>query len=116
MKKTILPLETGTGSVMLRGDIAIARGALEAGVAFVTSYPGAPISGILQAIEGSPRKLGIVAHWSTNEKVALEEAFGASLSGQRAMTIMKNVGLNVALDALITITWAGCRGGLVLVV
>lgn len=101
---------------MLRGDVAVARGALESGAALVTSYPGAPISGILEAITQLPEELGVVAHWSTNEKVALEEAFGASLAGQRAMAIVKNVGLNVAMDALITMTYAGCRGGLVFVV
>jgi indolepyruvate ferredoxin oxidoreductase alpha subunit len=57
-----------------------------------------------------------VARWATNEKVALEEAYGASLAGKRAMAVVKNVGLNVALDALVTITYAGCNGGLVLVV
>lgn len=106
--------EKAPGQMVLKGDAAIARGAAEAGVALATSYPGAPISGIVPAlIESGP---GIVTRWATNEKVALEEAYGASLAGKRAMAVVKNVGLNVAMDALVTITYAGCNGGLVLVV
>jgi len=101
-----------TGQVVLKGDEAIARGAVESGAALATSYPGAPVSGIVQALIQSD----IATRWATNEKVALEEAYGASLAGKRAITVVKNVGLNVAMDALVTITYAGCNGGLVLVV
>ncbi|MDP2949225.1 MAG: hypothetical protein Q8P22_06780 [Chloroflexota bacterium] len=100
----------------LAGDVAIARGALEAGAALVTSYPGAPISRILETLAQLPENQGAAPHWATNEKVALEEAWGASLAGRRAMAVVKNVGPTVALDALMTMAYAGCRGGLVLVV
>ena len=82
----------------------------------VTSYPGAPISGIVTALNDVPEEMGVTASWSTNEKVALEEAFGVSLAGRRALTAVKNVGLNAAMDALMLLAYTGCRGGLVLVV
>ncbi len=101
--------------VFLLGNLAIARGALEAGVRVAAAYPGTPSSEILEAIAGVAGKLGIHAEWSTNEKVALEVAIGASYAGARAMAAMKHVGVNVALDALTTLAYTGVNAGLVLV-
>jgi len=99
--------------VLLLGDYAIGRGAIEAGISIATSYPGTPATEILTYIakhfEGD-------AEWSVNEKVALETAIGASYAGKRAICSMKHVGLNVASDALMTIAYLGIKGGLVLAV
>ncbi len=101
--------------VFLLGNLAIARGALEAGVRVAAAYPGTPSSEILEAIASAAPELGIHAEWSTNEKVALEVAIGASYAGVRAMAMMKHVGVNVALDALATLAYTGVNAGLVLV-
>jgi indolepyruvate ferredoxin oxidoreductase alpha subunit len=101
--------------VFLLGNLAIARGALEAGVRVAAAYPGTPSSEILDAIAGVAPRLGIHAEWSTNEKVALEVAIGASYAGARALAAMKHVGVNVALDALATLAYTGVNGALVLV-
>ncbi len=98
--------------VLLSGDEAIARGAFEAGVLVATSYPGTPATEILEALVQYPE---IEAEWSPNEKVALEVALGASLAGARALVSMKHVGLNVASDPLVTASYVGVRGGLVVV-
>lgn len=97
---------------VMSGDEAIARGAWEAGVRVASAYPGTPSTEILEALT----KYGeIDAQWSPNEKVALEFGFGASLGGARTMVSMKHVGVNVAMDPLMTIAYAGVNGGLVLV-
>ncbi len=101
--------------VLLLGNEAIARGAVEAGVQVATSYPGTPSSEILEAIAAVSAKLGIHAEWSTNEKVAFEVAIGAAISGVRAISSMKHVGVNVAADPLFSVNQTGVIGGLVLV-
>jgi indolepyruvate ferredoxin oxidoreductase alpha subunit len=101
--------------VLLLGNEAIARGAVEAGVQVATSYPGTPSSEILEAIASVSRKLGIYAEWSTNEKVAFEVAIGAAISGVRAISSMKHVGVNWAADPLFSVNQTGVIGGLVLV-
>ncbi len=102
--------------VLLQGNQAIARGALEAGVAFAAAYPGNPSSEILENLAESAQGAGIYAEWSVNEKVALESAAAASLSGLRAMASMKQNGVNVAQDFICNITISGSGpGGLVLV-
>lgn len=98
--------------ILMSGNEAIARGAYEAGVAVGTAYPGTPSTEILEQLSRYP---GVRAHWSPNEKVALEVATGASLAGARALVSMKHVGVNVAADALITLSYTGVGGGLVLV-
>ncbi len=98
--------------VMMSGDEAIARGAWEAGCRVGAAYPGTPSTEIMQALSEYPE---VDAQWSTNEKVALEYVFGASLGGARALAAMKHVGVNVAMDPLMTIAYAGVNGGLVLV-
>ena len=99
----------------LMGNEAIARGAWEAGVKVAAAYPGTPSTEILESLAEYPAE-DLYAEWSTNEKVALDVAIGAALSGVRAMTSMKHVGLNVAADSLMSQTYIGSHGGLVLVV
>lgn len=111
----ILLEESPGGRHLLLGNEAVARGAIEAGVHVVTTYPGTPASEIGDSIAQIANDAGIYMEYSTNEKVALEVAAGASLAGARALTAMKMVGLNVASDALITLAYAGVKGGFVVV-
>ncbi|MDH7572593.1 MAG: indolepyruvate ferredoxin oxidoreductase subunit alpha [Clostridia bacterium] len=101
---------------LLTGNEAVARGALEAGVHYATSYPGSPTAEILECIAAGAEKFGLYAEWSVNEKVAMEGAAAASFAGLRSITIMKCDGLNVAFDFLTSFSMAGCRGGMVIVV
>ncbi len=105
--------------VFLLGNEAIARGAIEAGVDVVATYPGTPSSEIADtlALACSPLRgrMDYYMEYSTNEKVAFEVAVGASLAGKRGMAIMKHVGVNVAADALVSFAQVGARGGMVLV-
>lgn len=94
------------------GNEAIARGAYEAGVKVSAAYPGTPSTEISENIVKYDE---IYAEWSPNEKVAMEVAIGASISGVRAMASMKHVGVNVASDPLYTASYTGVGGGLVLV-
>jgi indolepyruvate ferredoxin oxidoreductase alpha subunit len=96
------------------GNEAIARGAIEAGVQVVAAYPGTPSSEITETLVNNAKNLDIYAEWSINEKVALEVAMAAAISGLRALAIMKHVGVNVAHDALTSASYMGL-GGLVLV-
>ena len=97
---------------IMLGNEAIARGAFEAGVKVSAAYPGTPSTEISENIVKYPE---IYAEWSPNEKVAMEVAIGASISGVRAMASMKHVGVNVASDPLYTVSYCGVNGGLVLV-
>lgn len=97
---------------IMLGNEAIARGAYEAGVKVSAAYPGTPSTEISENIVKYPE---IYAEWSPNEKVAMEVAIGASISGVRTLVSMKHVGVNVASDPLYTISYAGVNGGLVLV-
>jgi indolepyruvate ferredoxin oxidoreductase alpha subunit len=104
---------------LLMGNEAIALGAIRAGVSVVTGYPGTPSTEILETVvkeRDSGGADGIYAEWSVNEKTALEVAAGAAISGRRALVTMKQVGLNVASDPLMSLNYLGVRGGLVLVV
>jgi indolepyruvate ferredoxin oxidoreductase alpha subunit len=101
---------------LLLGNEAIARGALEAGMAFATCYPGTPSSEIPeQFFEISQEVHDLYFEYSTNEKVAMEVGAGAAVSGLRTMVTMKHVGLNVAADPLMTIAYTGVKGGMVVV-
>ncbi len=102
--------------VLLMGNEAIARGALEAGVHYCAAYPGSPSSEILAALCRAAPRMGIYTEWSVNEKLALEGACGASFTGLRAMASMKQNGVNVAADVLTAMSLTGSPGGLVLVV
>jgi indolepyruvate ferredoxin oxidoreductase alpha subunit len=99
----------------LLGNEAIARGAMEGGVQIAAAYPGTPSTEILETLAQASKRLGIYVEWSTNEKVALEVALGASICGIRAMASMKHVGVNVAHDSLVTAGYTGVKGGLVVV-
>lgn len=89
---------------ILLGNEAIARGAYEAGVKVVSSYPGTPSTEITEAIASYER---IYCEWACNEKVGAEVAIGASIRGARALTCMKHVGVNVAADPLFTASYIG---------
>jgi indolepyruvate ferredoxin oxidoreductase alpha subunit len=97
----------------LSGNEATARGAWEAGVEIAAAYPGTPSTEIVETLATLP---GVYAEWSTNEKVALEVALGASMTGRRALTAMKHVGVNVAADSLMTMGLVGVKAGVVIAV
>lgn len=103
---------------ILLGDEAVARGAIDAGLSAAYAYPGTPSTEIFESIHSQIKAhhLPIRGFWSTNEKVALEEAVGVSYCGKRAMVSMKHVGLNVAADPFMNVAVAGAWGGLVLAV
>jgi len=96
------------------GNEAIARGAIEAGVQVAAAYPGTPSSEILETLASVAKELDMYVEWSTNEKVAFEVALAASICGVRALASMKHVGVNVAHDPLMTASYIGAKGGLVL--
>lgn len=98
---------------LMLGNEAIARGAYEAGVRVVSSYPGTPSTEITEFMAKYDE---IYCEWAPNEKVAVETASGASLAGGRAVSAMKHVGLNVAADPLFTMSYIGVNAGLVLCV
>ncbi|VEN74382.1 Indolepyruvate oxidoreductase subunit IorA [Candidatus Desulfarcum epimagneticum] len=100
--------------IMLLGNEAIARGAVEAGVAFGATYPGTPSSELSLNLFQFSHESDLYFEYSANEKVALEVAAGAANSGLRTMCIMKHVGLNVAADPLMTLAYVGVTGGLVI--
>jgi len=106
---------SGGINVLLQGNEAIARGALEGGVVFCAAYPGNPSSEILETLAEASQKLPIYVEWSVNEKVALEAATAASFAHCRAMVSMKQNGVNVISDFLTNLTLSGTKGGLVLV-
>lgn len=101
--------------LLLLGNEAIARGALEAGVQVVTTYPGTPASEIADTLSEVAKEAELYMEYSTNEKVALEVASAASFCGLRSLVSMKHVGLNVASDTLMTLAYMGVKGGLVIV-
>lgn len=101
---------------LLLGNEAIARGAVEGGVAAVSAYPGTPSTEIGDTLRADADEFEYYMEYSINEKTALETAISASQSGLRSMTIMKHVGLNVAADSLMTFVRSGVRGGSVIVV
>ncbi len=99
---------------LMSGNEGIARGAYEYGVRLASAYPGTPSTEILECIGQKYRQ--IIAGWAPNEKVAVEVAAGAAYGGSRAIAVMKHVGLNVAADPFMTLSYTGVNGGLVLVV
>ena len=97
----------------LSANEAVAHAAAQAGCAVASAYPGTPSTEILENV--AKFKQTIRCEWAVNEKVAVETAVGASMAGARALTAMKHVGLNVAMDPLMTFTFVGPLGGFVLV-
>ena len=108
-------LNTPGKSHLLIGNEAIARGALESGLDFSAAYPGNPSSEIMETLASVAREMGFYAEWSVNEKVALESAVAASFTGLKAITSMKQNGVNVVSDFMTNLTLTGIRGGVVLV-
>ncbi|MBT3233796.1 MAG: indolepyruvate ferredoxin oxidoreductase subunit alpha [Calditrichaeota bacterium] len=98
--------------MLLSGNEAIALGAREAGIYFGVGYPGTPSTEILETFARIP---GIKAQWSPNEKVAFEVGIGAALAGSRTLVTMKHVGVNVAMDPLMTFAYTGTVGGFVFI-
>ena len=98
---------------LLSGNEALAYGAYEAGVEVACAYPGTPSSEILETMALFD---GIDTQWSVNEKVAFEVALGAAIGGVRSLFACKHVGLNVAMDPLMTSAYTGIKGGFVVVV
>jgi len=100
---------------ILTGDQAIAQGAVESDVRVVTGYPGSPgtkvLMGILELYKNDPERH---VEWSANEKVAFEIALGASIGGDRAMVCLKSVGMNIAIDPIMTANLTGVNAGLVI--
>ena len=99
----------------LLGNLAIVRGAVEAGVQFYSCYPGTPSSEIGDTISRLASEAGILFEYSVNEKIAVEIAFAASLAGARSMCGMKHLGLNYALDPAANLPYIGVEGGMVIV-
>ena len=99
----------------ITGSEALALGALEAGVQYVSGYPGSPATATVEALM-SLSGPGVRVEWSTNEKSAFDAAFGASLAGIRTLVCIKSVGLNVALDSLMVSNLAAGDGGFVVLV
>ena len=99
--------------VVLSGNEAVARGAWQHGVTFAAAYPGTPSTEILETILAEYS--AIRGQWAVNEKVAFDEALGASIGGARVLVAMKHVGLNVAADSLMTAAYTGVGGGFVVV-
>ena len=101
------------GKTLLLGNDAVARGLFEAGCSFVSSYPGTPSTEITETVA---KYKEVYAEWAPNEKVAMESAFGAALSGKRSFCGMKHVGMNVAADPLFTISYTGVNAGMIIAV
>ena len=107
--------DTPGKEMLLLGNEAIARGALEAGVSFATCYPGTPSSEIPENFFKISQETDLYFEYSTNEKVAMEVGAGAAVSGLRTMVTLKHVGLNVAADPLMTLAYTGIKGGMVII-
>jgi indolepyruvate ferredoxin oxidoreductase alpha subunit len=112
---SVIDLKEPGKELLMMGNEAIARGALEAGVRVAAAYPGTPSTDIIENLADVASKMGLYVEWSVNEKVALEVASAASFSGLRAICAMKQNGMNVASDYLMTLNLVGVKTGLVLV-
>ena len=106
-------MDKNCGKQLMLGNKAVARGLYEAGVCFISSYPGTPST---EVTEEAAKYDEIYCEWAPNEKVAMESAFGASLAGRRSFCAQKHVGLNVAADPLYTMSYTGVNAGMVIVV
>ena len=107
----IIVFELSSLKRVILGNEAIALASLSAGVGIATGYPGTPSTEIIETLS----KYKIYVEWSVNEKVAFETAYGAAISGAYALTAMKHVGLNVASDPLMSSSYTGVEGALVIV-
>jgi len=100
--------------MLMLGNEAIARGAIEAGAAFTASYPGTPSSEISLNFFQMSKESDLYFEYSINEKVSVEVTAAAANCGVRSMCVMKHVGMNVAADALLTLAYIGVKGGMVI--
>ncbi|PWB87379.1 indolepyruvate ferredoxin oxidoreductase subunit alpha [Methanobrevibacter thaueri] len=98
----------------LLGNEAAVRGVIEAGVSIAATYPGTPSSEIGNILSVLAKDANIYFEFSTNEKVAMEVAATAAVSGLRSFTFMKHVGMNVAADSFMTTAYSGVNGGMVI--
>jgi indolepyruvate ferredoxin oxidoreductase alpha subunit len=114
-KHDVVIVDSPEKRILLLGNEAIARGAIEAGLQVAAVYPGTPASEIGDTLAAISKEMGVYFEYSVNEKVALEVAAGGAFIGLRSMTAMKHVGLNVASDSFMALAYSGVRGGLVLV-
>lgn len=96
------------------GAFAVAQGAIESGVSLVTGYPGAPATAVFNAILNQTSAEQVRLEWTSNEKSAIEIAYGASIVGTRSLLCIKSVGVNIALDPLMSLVLSGCNAGLVI--
>ncbi len=102
---------------LMMGNHALVRAMIESGVMVASAYPGSPTPEIAAAIEIIPEEQRpLHFEWSTNEKVATETAFGASINGHLSVVFFKSVGLNVALDSAVQLSMLDCTGGLVVII
>ena len=108
----VFPAPAGSRQLM-SGNDAVARAVWEAGTRVAAAYPGTPATEMLEILSAYP---DLYTEWSVNEKVSLEVALGAAMAGSRAFCAMKHVGMNVASDALMTMTLTGVVGGLVIAI
>ncbi len=109
-------LEQTGKKVLLLGNEAIVRGALESGIGLASTYPGTPSSEIGDTYAEIAKDAGIYFEYSTNEKVALEVSAGAALSGVRSMAFFKHFGLNVACESVFPLAYVGVKAGMVIIV
>src|SRR5574344_3093971 len=109
-------LEKQMSLQFVMGNEAIGLAAIHAGVNVVAGYPGTPSTEILETIAKNNAHRSIYVEWSINEKAAMELAAGASYAGARTLVTMKQVGLNVASDPLMSLAYVGVKGGMVVVV
>jgi indolepyruvate ferredoxin oxidoreductase alpha subunit len=115
MSKSLLNRNPGH-IALLMGNEALARGAIESGVSIAAAYPGTHSSEIGISLARVAKNLDLYFEWSTNEKVAFEVAYGASMCGLKSLVSMKHVGLNVAADILNPVSLRGVTGGLIIAV
>ncbi len=113
--KHVVGLDEPGKRVILQGNEAFARGAVEAGVQVAAGYPGTPSSEIMETLSMVAKDLGFHAEWAVNEKVALDVAVGAASVGARTIATMKNAGTNWVMDMFSTVVYGGLPGALVIV-
>ena len=111
---TFIDGKPGT-KMLLVGNEAIARGALEAGISVAAAYPGTPATEIMENLSKAGKTHKLYVEWSANEKVAMEVAAAGSYAGLRSLTAMKQCGVNVAADFLVHLALSGTRGGMVMI-
>lgn len=113
--KELLNTKKGEKLILLGND-AVVRGALESGVEFVSTYPGTPASEVGNTFSKIYKEAKVYFEFSTNEKVAMEAAIGASMSGLKSLVAMKNFGVNIASEVLLPLCYTGTKGPLVILV